>query len=394
MSDQRNPVGRPARALVICPDRAMAGELLRVLADRLPAPTLHHTYPAPRALAVSPGAGQPSVCFVDAQTDAQAALRLIGELSARWPSLPIVALLGRNDPDMILRCLRTGASEFLVCPFSAEEWEAVWERIAGAGIGEVPDFKGGKIYCVIPGKGASGATTTAVNLAFQLKRAGHDKVLLADFDALTGTVGFQLKLKSSYNFLDALTHSDRLDADLWKVVVNQVRGVDVLLAPEDPAGAGQDWDPAPLLDFCRSCYDVAVLDTGGAFGDWNLALARLADELLLVTTAELPSLHATQRVLAWWDEQGIGRNRLRLLLNRYGRERSLTAEAIGEALECPVFHVLPADAEALEKALMEGRPVSPATRFGKSLGELVERLSGPPQRGRERSLLSLFFRSP
>ncbi|MCS7315503.1 MAG: hypothetical protein RMI94_09730 [Bryobacterales bacterium] len=389
MNGPREPAGRTRRALVICPDRALAAELLRVLSSRALAPVVHHSYPPPGALAAQPG-----LCFVDAQTDPETALRLIGELSTRWPCLPLVALLGRNDPDMILRCLRTGASEFLVYPFSEQEWEAVWERIAGVGFGNVPDFKGGKVYCVVPGKGAAGATTTAVNLAFQLKRAGHQKALLADLDTLTGTVGFQLKLKSSYNFLDALTHSDRLDADLWKVIVNHVRGVDVLLAPEDPAGVGQDWDPAPLVDFCRTRYDVIVLDTGGAFGDWNLAAARQADELLLVTTAELPSLHATQRALAYWDEQGLGRDRLRLLLNRHGRERTLTAEAIGEALDCPVFHVLPADPETLDKAVMEGKPVSPASRFGKSLAELVERLERPPQRGRARSLLSLLFRSP
>ena len=370
----------------------MAAELLRVLADRVPPPRVQPTYPAAAATAGLPGAGQPSLCFVDAQTDPEAALRLIADFSSRWPSLPIVAVLGRNDPDLILRCLRTGASEFLVCPFTQEEWDAIWERIAGRG-GALPDFKGGKVYCVVPGKGASGATTTAVNLAFQLKRTGYEKVLLADFDALTGTVGFQLKLKSSYNFMDALAHADALDADLWKAVVSQVGGVDVLLAPEDSAGGEQEWDATPLIAFCRSHYDVAVLDTGGAFGDWNLSLARLADELLLVTTAELPALHATQRVLAWWDEQGLSRTRLRLLLNRYGRERNLSAEAIGEALGCPVFHVLPADPDALQKALMEGRPVSPGTRFGKSLGELTGRLAGSPQRPRERSLLSLLFRA-
>ncbi len=393
MNPERNPAGKAGRALLICPDRTIAAELLRLLANRMPAPAVHQSYPATRAVAGLHGVGEPSLCFVDAQTDAQAALKLIADLSARWPSLPVVALLGRNDPDLILRCLRAGASEFLVCPCTQEDWDAVWERITGAGSGGLPGFKVGRIYSVVPAKGASGATTTAVNLAFQLKRAGYERVLLADFDALTGTVGFQLKLKTNYNFLDALTHSDRLDADLWKVVVNQVRGVDVLLAPEDLVGAGQDWNPAPLVEFCRWRYEVAVLDTGGAFGDWNLALARLADELLLVTTAELPALHATQRVLAWWEEQGVARQRLRLLLNRYGHERSLSAEAIGDALECPVFHVLPADPEALEKALMEGRPVTPATRFGKSLGELAERLAGRPQRERERSLLSLLFRS-
>ena len=50
----------------------------------------------------------------------------------------------------------------------------------------------------MPAKGAAGATTIACNLAYQCKRLGASKILLADLDPLTGTVSFVLKLKSTY----------------------------------------------------------------------------------------------------------------------------------------------------------------------------------------------------
>jgi len=384
--------GASDKALVLCPDRVKATELVRFLSEhRVPA-AVQHAYPSPSALLSLLQGPQPSLCFVDADSNADAALRTIAEISARCPGVPVVALLGASNSELILRCLREGASEFLIRPFTQEQWEAVWNRIASSRAGRPRDTRSGRVVCIFPGKGASGATTIAVNLGFQFMRAGREKLLLADLDGLTGTVGFQLKLKSSYNFLDALAHADRLDADLWKVIVSRVRGLDVLLAPEDPAGADQEWNPVPLIDFCRAHYELALLDAGAAFGEWNLALARLADELLLVTTPELPALHATQRVLAYWDEQGVSRNRLRLLLNRYTEERNLPADAIEAALQCPVYHRLPPDHEALQKATMEGKPIAPASRFGKSLGELVEKLSGQARRERGGSLLALLFR--
>ncbi|MGC8793627.1 MAG: AAA family ATPase [Bryobacteraceae bacterium] len=377
---------------MICPDRAKAAELARLLGEYGLGMVPHHGYPTGSALLALLHNPPPALCLVDADAEPETALRLIAEINGRSPNLPIVALLGASNPDLILRCLRVGASEFLVRPFTGEQWEAVWGRIARAGHERPQDGQAGKIVCLVPGKGASGATTIAVNLAFQLKRAGREKLLLADLDGLMGTVGFQLKLKSSYNFLDALTHSDRLDPDLWKVVVSQIRGVDVLLAPDDPAGMDQDWNPAPLVEFCRYQYELAVLDCGSGFGDWNLAVVRMADEVLLVTTADLPALHATQRVLAWWEEQGVSRNRLRVVLNRYSEERDLAVDAIEAALQCPVFHTLPADPETLQKAVMEGKPAPASSRFARGLSALAEKLCGRPQAERGGSLLSFLFR--
>ena len=64
----------------------------------------------------------------------------------------------------------------------------------------------------------------------------HAPKLLADMDPYTGIISFILKAKSTYSFLDVLNHSDALDNDLWKAMVTQRGGVDVLLSPESMVG--------------------------------------------------------------------------------------------------------------------------------------------------------------
>jgi hypothetical protein len=61
-----------------------------------------------------------------------------------------------------------------------------------------------------------------------------------------------------------------------------------------------------------------------------------------------------------------------------------------------VFHVLPSDYEAVQRALMEGKPIPGNSNFGKSLRELVERLTGGEESAKRASslggLLSIFSR--
>ncbi len=227
----------------------------------------------------------------------------------------------------------------------------------------------------MPAKGACGATTIACNLAFYWKRMGANRVLLADLDPLTGTLSFLLKIKSVFSFLDALQRSHELDADLWRAMVTNVNGVDVLLAPElitdNPPELN---DPSPILEYARHAYDVIILDAGNVYGDWNLNQARLAQEVLLVTTNELPALQAAQRALSYMDANRVGRWKIRLLVNRYQREVGLSREVIGTALHTEVFEAIPSDYEAVQKALMEGKPVPANTAFGKALTQVVERL--------------------
>lgn len=373
------------RALVISPNALLAEELEPLLAARTELGRMARlpVYLSDVELVKVSGEGVHTI-FLDMSSDQDAAMTMLQESARLGSGMRVVSLLAENDPDLILRCLRAGAAEFLVHPFTADQVEAAFGKLARLqSASDGAAVEPAKILAVMPAKGACGATTIASNLALQWKKVTGKRVLLADLDPQTGNLSFLLKIKSTFSFLDTLHRAHELDHDLWKAMVTQVDGIDVLLAPDlMPEGTAGLRDPSPILDYARHIYDAVILDTNGVYGEWNLNAARQATEILLVTTNELPALQAAQRALSYLDANRIGRWKIRLVVNRYLLDVGLSREVIGTALHTEVFDALPSDYDAVQKALIEGRSIPSNSVFGKALGQLVLRLGGKPDAGK------------
>ncbi len=369
------------RAIILSPDRTLVSELEPLILPRLTGTNVSRIedYPEPRDAVAHLGPTPSQVIFLDVTSNPEKALAILQELT-RQNGVQILALLGGNSPDAIMKCLRAGAADFLMRPFTADQVEAALGKVARlqpvAETSSPADTA--KVIVTMPAKGACGATTVACNLAFQFRRMGAKRVLLADLDPLAGTVSFLLKLKSSFSFMDVLQRGHELDPDLWKATITNSGGVDVLLSPDMAlTGMPQQVDASPILNFARQAYDVIVVDTGSTYGEWNLSQARLATELLLVTTNELPALQAAQRALTYLEVNKIGKWKTRLVVNRYQPDFGLSRDVIGTALQTEVFDTIPSDYDAIQKSLMEGKPAQPSTAFGKGMMQLAERLGGP-----------------
>jgi len=367
------------KVLAVCPHPSLGRELTPLLSEHLPfAPVTEiKDYPARADLAEILSSQSPNLAFVDVVTNPDWALSIISDLCSLDSKLPIVALHASNDPDFILRCLRMGSGEFLLQPITAEQFNEVIDRIAaqyrhGRGAGSLA-----KVVLVVPAKGACGASTIACTLAYQWKRLGAKRILLADLDPLTGTLSFQLKLRQSYSFVDALSRQGTLDSDVWKGLVYNANGVDVLLAPDKPVhGIDESFDPGPLIEFTRMSYELVAVDVNMAYGKWASKLARMADEILLVTTNELPALQATQRVLAYLERNRIERAKIKIIVNRYSKNVGLNEDVIEAALHSEIYTTIPSDYESVQAALVEGRPIASTTNIGRSLAALAQRIYG------------------
>jgi pilus assembly protein CpaE len=367
---------RHIKTLLICPAKPMVVELTPILAHGLPLAPIHdlNVYPKRRQLVELLKSFEPAVCFLDFSTSKADAFEFVQDLHALVPEVPIVAILGTNDPNLMLQCLRQGAVDFLIRPFTTDQIDAAVEKLAKL----LPAGKmaaGGKVIAVVPAKGASGATTVACNLAFQCKRLGATQVLLADMDALTGTVSFVLKVKSTYSFMDVLHRQSTLDGDLWNQMVTLSHGIDVLLPPEAFVDPIADLPSAsPVVEYARATYGVTVLDCGSPYGNWNLSIARDADDLLLVTTPDLPSLNAAQRVMAYYELNRVDTAKVKFVVNRVAKDIGLNTASIGKSFNSEVFQSVPADPDAVQKSLMDGKPIPANTTMGKSFTRIADAL--------------------
>ncbi len=384
------------------PNAPRADELEAVLATGVEGAPVHRlqAYPSPRDLSTALAAGTPHLVFLDVTTEPGQALDLLGEMARMSPHVHVIALLDGNDPDLILRCLRAGAVEFLIHPFTVEQLDAAFAKLSRLqGSADLQTREPAKLFAVMPAKGGCGATTLAANLAFQMKKMGAKRVLLADMDMLAGVLSFVLKIKSIYSFLDALQRANELDKDLWGAMVTEVNGVDVLLSPDLMLENAHEFtDPSPVLEYARQVYDIVVVDCGGVYGEWNLNIARAVNDLVLVATNELPALQAAQRALSYLDTNRVGRWKVRLVVNRYLQDVGLNRDVIGTALHTDVFETVPSDYDAVQRALLDGRPIPSSTVLGKAISHLAERLGGPiktpSKKGSSLSgLLSLFSKT-
>jgi pilus assembly protein CpaE len=387
------------KALFISPNNQLTLEMLPLVTHHpaLLAAAQLRAYPGSKELQDALAEHGANLCFLDVTSEPERALKCLADLQAIHKGIPVVAMLAGDDSSLILRCLRQGATEFLAQPFTQEQLDAAMAKIARLNPSSVS--KKAKVYLVVPAKGGCGATTVAASLAWQWKRLGVKRILLADLDPLAGTLSFLLKLKGSFSFLDVLHRAGEIDEDLWRAMVTHSNGVDVLLSPENPGEGQSDLEDAgPVIEYARYKYDVVILDTNSVYGRWNLSQAQAADEVLLITTNELPALQAAQRSLSYLQRNQIGRFKTRIIVNRYEHGSGLEQDVIGTALDADICHVLPSDSDAVQKSLMEGKLIQPNSSLGRSLHQLADHLAGREQREHKStslasSFLGLFSRS-
>jgi pilus assembly protein CpaE len=359
------------KPLVVCPQAAMAQRILAVLRElSMEAITTVTEYPGLGQIAPMAQQAGCDVCFLDTLSNAEHAQQLIAELA---PKIPVVALHTRADADLILRCLRRGACEFLTDP-APEVLRSLFSRLERARH-PAAELASGSFYVVVPGKGGSGASTVAAHLAISLG-AGGAKVLLVDGDSLCGSISFLLKLKSEFHLGDVLRDWRRMDDDLWKQLTVRSCGIDVLAAPASPL-TRIDVDPqaaAELCTFWREHYEVVILDLAEARAACETGFAALADSVLLVSANELASLQATRRASEYLEKSMGGRTRLRLVLNRYNPATGLKREDVVRALGLEPYAILADDWATMQTALLDGRPAPASSRFAGSVETLCRQL--------------------
>jgi pilus assembly protein CpaE len=218
----------------------------------------------------------------------------------------------------------------------------------------------------------------ACHLTRELWQSSGQNTLLADFDMMAGMVGFWMRCSHDYSISDVMRVWQRLDGSMWRSLVTNVQpNLDVLSAPSEIV-SDEACEPDQLLRvmrFARRHYDWVMADLGSTLNPFSLRLAGELSALFLVSTAEVPVLFQTKRILRKLLAVGLPRQRIRLVLNCV-RQRHLRPAEVAEVLGWQVDADFPFDAMELEEAQAEGRLVSRKSEFGKRIAQLAARFVG------------------
>ena len=298
------------------------------------------------------------VVFVDIDPEnPQRAISAIELIHVNTSEITIFAIGEMSASSLIVAAMRAGAREFLDRSASRDALLEALTRHTTSRSKTRSSAGKAKVFTVVNAKGGSGATTVAVNTAIALQE-NQGKVVLVDF-ALIGNAALHLNVRPSFGVLDALQNLHRMDASLLDGFMSSHKGgLRLLAGPQQPYSVVPTAaELARLFDLLVSHYRYVIVDCSSRMDQTTRQLCDLSNAVLLVTQADVVSLWSAGRIQAFLEE-GVGRERLRLVLNRYKKIPGFTEQDVERATNCKVLWKVPNNYQLVGPAIDKGVPVA------------------------------------
>lgn len=309
----------------------------------------------------------PDLVIVDREFDQ--AETCIRQIFMTTPGTICIAIVPQPDVASLRRLVAVGVRDVLVRSFQYNELlgsiqsllatEAGRRSLALTG-GDTRAPRRGRLVVTISPKGGSGTTTVSTNLAVALQQMNHGPVVLADFSLQFGDVGVHLNIWSKYTMHDLLSRVDEIDdAMLAPVVQKHSSGLNVLLSPNSPEAAGEITGEQidTLLDRLLERYRYVVVDTWSFLDDVVCLLLRRADEVVVVTTPEIPALKNVKHFLEYSRQQGLIEGRTTIVLNRFPSVDKIALPDVEQHLRHSVGANIPSEGRLVTHSVNRGVPV-------------------------------------
>jgi pilus assembly protein CpaE len=296
------------------------------------------------------------IVVIDPQNP-QRATRGIELIHGSIPGISIFAVGDLNQPTNIVSAMRAGAREFIDYSSGREAMVDAFTRFSATLSRAQRSASKARVFTFLNAKGGAGATTTAVNTAVALQET-HGRVVLVDF-APIGHAALQLNLRPQFSILDALQNLHRMDGSLLDGLMTPYRnGLHLLAGTQQPHNnVPTPAELARLFDLLVSQYHFVVLDCSGRMDATTQMICDLSNAVLLVAQTDVVSLWSAGRIQTFLQDGG-GRDRLRLVLNRYKKIPGFDDEDVEKATNCKVLWKVPNNFQVIGPAIDKGSPVA------------------------------------
>ncbi|HTZ83576.1 MAG TPA: hypothetical protein VMB66_10310 [Candidatus Acidoferrales bacterium] len=288
--------------------------------------------------------------------EAQRAVRTIELIRATTQQIAIFANGEMNQPAAIVAAMRAGAGEYLDHSAGSEALLEALTRFSSSRTRSMGGAGKARVFTFLSAKGGAGCTTAAVNTALALQQS-HGDVVLLDF-APIGHAALHLNLRPQFGIFDALQNLHRMDVSLLDGLMTPTKeGLHLLAGPQQPYPT----EPTPgelarLFDLLVNHYRFVVVDASSRLDPTTRLLSDLSNAVLVVAQTDVVSLWSAGRIHAFLEE-GTGRDRLRMILNRYKKIPGFTDEDVQNVTNCKVLWKVPNAYQSISPSIDHGTPV-------------------------------------
>ena len=392
----------PLRIAVISPNADRRDAAISAL-DRFPNGRIREyvTYPPDVEAVAQVLIEDFDVVIIDLDSDSEYALELVENICADG-STNVIAYSENAEQNLLLRCMRAGAREFLPMPITSNAMAEALVRVSTRRL-EISANKmakrspvqkmRGRQFVFLSAKGGSGVTTLACGFAVSLAQEFERRTLLIDLTLPLGDAALNLGIKSQYTTTNALEHSGRLDASfLSSLLMHHESGLFVLAAPTELAPVKVSNDAIfKLLRVAQQEFDYVVVDAGSRL---ELKGAYPFDEsatFYLVTQIGVPDLRNSNRLIRQiLAEGGLT---LEIVVNRYNAgSQGIEEEDVTKALTQPAHWRIPNDYAAVRRMQNSATPLTQQnSKIAYAIRGMAQSACGQPDVPKERKKGLKFF---
>ncbi len=329
-------------------------------------------------------------------------LATIAELikSAVGKKIRVLVIAEEVSPIALHQLLKIGAEEFIPYPLPDGALHDAIERMrrpkpdpaeAAAKIKATGD-RDGVVLPVHSIAGGTGATTFAVNLAWELAnidKADQPRVCLLDLDLQFGSSSTYLDLPRREAVFELLSDTASMDNESFmQALVTYQEKLHVLTAPSEmlPLDMITQEDVARILETARTNFDYVVIDMPSAVVGWTETVLHTAHVYFTMLELDMRSAQNTLRLIRALKSEELPFEKLRYILNKAPGFTDMTGKSrvkrLAESLDIKLEVQLPDGGKSIREACDQGLPLAEAAaksplrkeiqKLAKSIHELNE----------------------
>jgi pilus assembly protein CpaE len=333
----------------------------------------------------------PNVVLIDEDIE-EGPYGLAEEITQRFVNMAVIIIGQPALENNFHKMLQSGARDFTVKPvvpaslvesiYRAYEFEKKRTVLLPSKNIEETKTRKAKVISVFSNKGGVGTTTIAVNLAATLAKHHQRRVILWDLDLYHGIVAVATNVVQRRHLTDLLNEIQYMDEELFESYLERHEsGMAVLPAPFTPEFgdfvSGEHVNR--IIATARERWDYIIIDNPSFFNEPTIAALRQSDLILLIGSLDLGTIKNIKACLMVMEKLNLSRARVKLILNRVGKEFGIYPKDIETTLKMPVYATIPSDAKSVLTGLNQGVPAAlsaPDSDFGRSIYSLAKIISG------------------
>jgi pilus assembly protein CpaE len=335
---------------------------------------------------------RPTVALIKEDLPVLNGLSAAEQISSVMPEVGVILMLtGAEGQEVWHKMLRAGIREFVTRPIAGDRLVEEVRKVASFAksshktptpTGAVePEAPKRSIITVTGPRGGCGKTVIAANLAVAMARES-EKIALVDLNLWGGDIAMLLDLTPRRTLGDLLPGFGGIDFDVVDSVIGKhSSGVSVLAAPLTGTFDGSTlsrYMVQSIAEALREHYECTIIDTGYANLESTLAAMDYSDVILVVVGMDLPRLRDGKLYLKNLLAANYPKEKIRVVVNRAGSSKEISASEVESILDFPVAAQLPNDESLVGSSVNLGQPFvvsSPGRPLSKAVLALAEELS-------------------